>query len=346
MNPRSLRLYSLLLLLGVSFVLTVVIFWPFLAALALALVFAVVLRPLHNELHAQIKHFPGIAALFTVLIGVIVIFLPLIFLGTLLVNQTEDLYVTLTQGSIREYLQVPLYNLDRTLNAYFPGTSLADSFFLDIDTYFKHGLEWIINNIGTAFSKVASLMISFFVFFFSLYYMLRDGAQLKSTILHLSPFTTDENELILDRLELAVNSVIKGNLTIALIQGVLTAIGFTIFGIENSLLWGTLAAIGSMIPGVGTSLVFAPTVLILFFTGNTGVAIGLGVWGILAVGLIDNFLGPRLIGGGMHLHPLPILLAVLGGILFFGPIGVFLGPLAISLFFTFLLIYSDLTKKK
>ena len=341
MGSKLSQPYSLLLFLGVSFVLTMFIFWPFLAALALALVFAVVLRPVHIRLYAKMPALPGIAALLTVSIGVVGILLPLVILGTLLVSQAESLYFTLVNGSVGHYLQVPLGNLDRMVNTYFPGTHLFDTFSPDLDTYLKRGLEWIINNVGVAFSKVASLLISFFVFFFALYYLLRDGALLRRAVVRLSPLSNTEDKIILDRLELAVNSVIKGNLTIAFIQGVMTAIGFTLFGISNGILWGTLAAVGSLIPGVGTTLVFFPAVLILFFTGETLTAIGLATWGVLAVGLIDNFLGPRLIGDRMHLHPLFILLAVLGGIAFFGPIGVFLGPLSISLFFTLLSIYSD-----
>jgi len=341
MASKTSQPYSLLLFLGISFVLTILIFGPFLGALALALVFAVVLQSVHKKLHAQMPDLPGMAAFLTVGIGVVGILLPLVVLGTLLVSQAESLYITLTNGSVGSYLQAPLDSLDRMANTYFPGTHPFDAFSPDLDTYLKRGLEWIINNMGVAFSKVASLLISFFVFFFALYYLLRDGALLKRAVMRLSPLSNTEGATILSRLELAVNSVIKGNLTIALIQGIMTAIGFTLFGISNGILWGTLAGIGSLIPGVGTTLVFLPTVLILFFTGDMFSAIGLLIWGVLAVGLIDNFLGPRLIGDRMHLHPLFILLAVLGGIAFFGPIGVFLGPLSISLFFTLLSIYSD-----
>lgn len=346
MGPKTSQFYFLLALLGGSFIFAVLIFWPFLAALALALVFAVVLQPLHKDLLSKMPRLPGIAALFTLCIGVVGILLPLVILGVLLVNQAESLYFTLTQGSVRAYLQVPLYNLEQTINTYLPGTHFSDSFSPDIDIYLKRGLEWIIQNIGAAFSTAASLLISFFVFFFGLYYLLRDGAVLRRAVIRLSPLDDVQDEAILDRLALAINSVIKGSLTIALIQGILTAIGFTIFGIQNGILWGTVAAMGALIPGVGTTLVFVPTVAILFFTGNIFAAVGLSVWGIFAVGLVDNFLGPRLIGGRMHMHPLFILLAVLGGLAFFGPLGVFLGPLAVSLFLTVLSIYSDIAKKR
>jgi predicted PurR-regulated permease PerM len=66
---------------------------------------------------------------------------------------------------------------------------------------------------------------------------------------------------------------------------------------------------------------------------------------MIAVGLIDNFLGPKLIGRGIRLHPLLILLSVLGGLAYFGPIGLFLGPLTVSLLFTLLSIYTESSKQ-
>src|SRR3989338_5510003 len=79
---------------------------------------------------------------------------------------------------------------------------------------------------------------------------------------------------------------------IAIIQGVLTAIGFSIFGIPHSILWGTVTVVVALIPGIGTALVLLPGIIYLFAIGETGSGIGLLVWGVLAVGLIDNLLGP------------------------------------------------------
>lgn len=345
MTSNTSQFYSLLFLLCASLAFTVLIFLPFLGALALAIIFAVMLKPIHRELQAQMSTLPSISALLTVCIGVVGILLPLIVLGILLVNQAEGLYLTLGNDSIKTYFQAPLDYLGRSMGNDFSGTRLFDTLPLDLDTYVKKGLEWIIQNVGFAFSTVASFLINFFIFFFALFYLLRDGETLKSSVLQLSPLGSNENTIILERLEIAINSVINGNISIALIQGVLTALGFTLFGIPNGILWGTVAAFGSLIPNVGTALVFVPAVLFLFFTGDTFTAVGLLLWGVLIVGLIDNLLKPILIGNKMHLHPIFILLSVLGGIAFFGPAGVFLGPLAVSFFFTLLSIYSDMAKR-
>ncbi len=157
----------------------------------------------------------------------------------------------------------------------------------------------------------------------------------------LSPLSHEDDEILFGRLERAINSVIKGNLSIALIQGIIAAVGFTIFGLPNSVIWGTLTAFAALIPGVGTSLVVIPAVIYLFFASGMFPAIGLLVWGVLAVGLIDNFLGPKLIGSGMRLHPLFVLFAVLGGISLFGAIGIFLGPLTLAFLVALVSVYLD-----
>ena len=107
-----------------------------------------------------------------------------------------------------------------------------------------------------------------------------------------------------------------------------------------------MAVIAALIPGIGTALVLIPAILFLFITGEMFSGVGLIVWVVVAVGLVDNFLGPKLVGHGMQLHPLIILLSVFGGIGFFGPIGFLLGPLAISLLFVLIDIYFSLKTRK
>lgn len=74
-------------------------------------------------------------------------------------------------------------------------------------------------------------------------------------------------------------------------------------------------------------------------------AVGLLVWGVVAVGLVDNFLGPKLVGRGMQLHPLAVFIAVLGGLAFFGPLGFILGPLVMSVCLALIDIYAALRKR-
>ena len=186
------------------------------------------------------------------------------------------------------------------------------------------------------------LFFNLFICFIAFYYFLKDGKELVKAIVSLSPLPDKNDYEILDKLEGAIVSVVRGSLVIAVIQGTLAWLGLLIFGVPNSVLLGSAAAITSLIPGAGTALIMVPSIIYLFLTGPIGNAAGLLVWQVIVVGLIDNMLSPMLIRRGMKVHPLFILLSVFGGLIFFGPIGFLLGPVVLSLLFAMIEIYKFL----
>lgn len=346
MNIQNLQTHFLLALITISFVLTALILFPFLSPLALAIVFAVVLYPVYLRL---VKWFRSrnFSAVLTVIISILGILLPLALVGILVIREASDLYTSLATGGMAEsaLLTATTY-IENTFGPYFPSLeNLSQNITTEIDLYAEQALGWVVNHLGTAFSSVASLFVSLIIFFISLFYMLKDGPSFKQSIIELSPLTDSDDEMVFKRLSLAITSVIRGNLMIAFIQGILTAFGLMIFGVPNAILWGTVAAIAALIPAVGTTLVLLPAIIFVFITSGIAPAIGLLIWGVLAVGFIDNFLGPRLMSHGTELHPLFVLLSVIGGLAFFGPAGIFLGPLVINLFFAFISIYSSIIKR-
>ncbi|HIH22425.1 TPA: AI-2E family transporter [Candidatus Micrarchaeota archaeon] len=210
---------------------------------------------------------------------------------------------------------------------------------VNFDQYLKQGLQWLLQNVGFVFSNIAKILLNSVIFIIALYYFLKDGNKIKNLIIKFSPLMDVDNETILGKLKSSINSVVRGTLLVAIIQGILTTIGFTIFGVPNAVLWGTLTVIAALVPTVGTALVTVPAILFLFFTGEVYSSLGLLIWATVAVGLVDNFIGPKFMEKGMKLNPLVILLAVLGGLAFFGPVGFLIGPLIIALLVTLVDIY-------
>ncbi len=343
MNAQKPQLYFLFAALVGTFVLAFFIFRPFLYALVLATVFAVVFQPIYQKIVGLVRGRQGLAALATILIVVVFVFTPLIFLGIQIFQEAKQLYFSLTDGDGKDAIFNIFNSLIGNLQKYFPA---PQEFSVNIDQYLKWGLGWLIQHLGSVFSGFAKMMVSSFIFLIALYYLLKDGQKLKTIVIALSPLSDTDNEAISKKLGMAINSVIKGNLLIAVVQGILTMAGFAIFGVPNAVLWGSVAAIAALIPGIGTALVLIPAILFLFLKGEIFYGVGLIVWGMGAVGLIDNFLGPKLIGRGIQLHPLIILLSIFGGLGFFGPIGFLLGPLTITLLFALLGIYSSLMMKE
>jgi predicted PurR-regulated permease PerM len=342
-NSQKPQFYFLLILLAIALILSFLILRPFLFAFTLAIVFAVLFQPLYRKILKYTFKFEALASFITIIIIVILIFTPLMFLGFQILKEAKNLYVTLAADVGKDTILRSLNGLANNFHQRFPN---LPEFSIDFELYFRQGLSWILNHLGAVFSNFASMIATAFLFFISLFYLLKDGVKLRKKIIHLSPLNDADDEMIIRKLEQAMSSVIKGNFVIALIQGTLTAIGFAIFGVPNFILWGTAAAVTSLIPTLGTSLVFVPAIILLFIGGQYFSAGGLLIWDMLAVGLIDNLLGPKLIGRGTELHPLLILLSVLGGVLYFGPIGLLLGPIILSLLFALLDIYYYVTSKK
>src|ERR1019366_5672210 len=100
------------------------------------------------------------------------------------------------------------------------------------------------------------------------------------------------------------------------------------------------------IPGVGTPLVFFPAIVYLFLEGHTLPAIGLTIFTVIALVLLDNVLTPYFFQKGLAAPQIFVLFSILGGILFFGPLGFIFGPLVLSVFLSILHVYNGVTTRK
>jgi len=263
-------------------------------------------------------------------------------LGIQIFKELNQLYQTVASGDKDIFLTM----IEDSINQARVFLLIPDNFQINFSQYLQQGIDALMRNIGSIFSSFAGILLDFFVFLVAFYFLLKDGHKLKNYIIDLSPLDDSEDEMIASRFKLAISSVIKGNLVIGIIQGVLTGIGFTLFGVPNAVLWGSVATVAALLPGIGTTLVLAPAIIFLFITDNIFGSIGLLIWGSVAVGLIDNFLGPILMGRGMQMHPLLVFVAIIGGIAFFGPLGFLLGPLVMSPCLTIIEIYFSLKEQK
>lgn len=306
---------------------------PFVSALALSAIIVTICYPLYEKI---LKRTPwrnkSIAALLTTLFVLLVVIIPLFLITSALVNEAISVYRIVNTEQIG--FDASLQSFEAQIQKFAP------TFELNITEYLKQSTAWLASNLGAIFAGTASTIFLFFIAILGSFYLFRDGRSFIKALLKISPLPDNQDELIMKRLGIAVRSVATGTILIALIQGLLTAFGLWMFGFERAVLWGVFAAFGALIPGVGTTIVFVPAVAYLAFNGLYLHAIGVLVWGMLAVGLIDNLLGPYLMTRGNKMHPFLMLLAVLGGISFFGPIGFIVGPVLLSLFIVLLELYS------
>lgn len=336
MDQNILQRYFFVTALFLVSVLIFFIFLPFMEVLVLSTIFAIVLHPLYKKIYKFLNGREGISAFLVVLLFALVIMVPVSFLATQILNESTDLYSQLTNQTELDYIQKITTVIERPVQNFYP------SFSIDLNEYVGIGADLIIGHLSTILYSLFNVVTGIILMFISLYFFLRDGSKFKNILISLSPMDNKYDEHIFSKIKQTVLSTVKGVIMIALIQGLLAGIGMKIFGVPNATLWGSVSAVASLVPGLGTAIIFIPAVAYMFIIGNTPFAIGLMLWGILIVGLVDNFLGPYLYSKGTKTHQLIMLFAVLGGLSLFGPIGFIFGPIVVALFFSLIEIYQTL----
>jgi predicted PurR-regulated permease PerM len=342
MNNHKVQFYFLLALLILSCIIAFFIFRPFIYVLVFAGVFAVIFKGLFKKILVVFHQKSGISAALTTIIIIFCILIPLSLIAIQIFTEISQLYTYLSASESQTGLNYVIKNAFLKLQNKIP-SSLGFSF--DPDQFVKQAANWLMNNIVSIFSNMASLFTGLFIFIIGLFYFLKDGHQLKTSVIKFSPLSDKDDRTIFDKLELAINSVVKGSIFVALIQGAVATIGLTIFGVPNPFLWGSLAVISALIPAVGTSLVMIPSIIFLLLTNHIWQGLGLILWAALAVGLVDNFIGPKIVSRGIKMHPFIIFLSTLGGLAYFGLAGFLLGPLVVSILFTLFDIYFSFIEK-
>lgn len=332
MQTKVMERYFFFGLLFATLVFTFFIFRPFWIVLVLGLAFSIVLFPLYEWFRRH--KFPStLASLSTVISFAVLLCGPVLGIGFLVFNQSQDVYrFVLEENNANPFLD----QLDTAINAFLP-----DDFDFSVHDKVSGFVSYLSGNIARIFSATISAFFSFILMLLIMFYFLKDGMRWRKAIIVLSPLGDADDERIISRLSLAIKSVILGSLLIALVQGLLMGVGLWIFGVPNPALWGVVAAVFSLLPTIGTAVVSVPAIIFLFVTGSTGGALGLLIWAVVAVGLVDNALSPYFISGRTHIPPLLILFSVLGGISALGPVGVLVGPLTVSLLYTLISIYRN-----
>lgn len=321
----------LVLMVAMSFLL-LYIFWPYVNGLVFALILGIIFWPLHEKVLAWCKNKASLAALISVIVVILAIVAPFAFITSQAAREVGAVYEEMTSSQTLNKISL-VHNLEKNLSNYFGVTEI------NFESVAQSGANWIAKNVGAIFSSATQLIINLLIGVIALYYVFKEGDYLRSLSVRLSPLSDKYDQMIIDKIGAAVHSVIRGAIIIAIIQGILTGLGLFLFGVPNYTLWGSIAALSSLIPNVGTALVVVPAIVYLFAIGKMSMAIGLLLWGFIAVGLIDNFLGPQFMKKGLVVNPLLILLSILGGITSFGPLGFVLGPLIISVFVVLIDIY-------
>lgn len=331
--------FFFVLLIGSGYLVWMVLS-PFVSALALALIIVTICYPLYEFFERKVyKRNKSLSAALTTVVVVFLIVLPLLFISSVFVKEVMNFYQTLSVGqdlSIEKYLS----SAEVAIQTYLP------DFQINLTEQLRQSTGWLVGNIGAIFAGTISTIFIILISLIGSFYFFRDGREFVKILIKISPLPDREDEIILSRLAGAIRSVATGVLLVSLIQGTLAALGFTIFGIDRAVLWGAVGAILAMLPGVGTLVIMIPGIIFLFLSGSVVSAVGLTIWTVTTLVVVDNIIGPQLMSRGNNLHPFIVLTSVLGGISAFGPIGFIVGPVIVTLFIALLEMYNQYIVKE
>ena len=192
-------------------------------------------------------------------------------------------------------------------------------------------LERLMSSGGSVVLGALGTFVSFMLMLFVLFFVLRDGPVLAQQVVRMLPIEERRRSRLWQHLQDVTRAVFMGIGFTALIQGILVGVGFWIAGLPSPLVFGVLGALFALVPVVGTVIIWGPGAIFLATHGDSGHAIFLAAWGVIVVGMVDNFLRPMLISGQVQVPTLAVFIGVMGGLSAFGFIGLFVGPIVLGL---------------
>ena len=313
------------------------IFAPFLTPIMWSLILARLFYPLHERLAGFVRGKRAISAMLMTLAVMILVVLPVSYVTVLAVNETIHAYQAITewiQAGGMEELPKRLASLPfiGTLSQSVLGNlvlayGVLNGSSADGSTIF----QTIAGTVSGLAMNMAEVATDFLITLFTLFFLFRDSPSLLKTVHEALPIDPKAKTEILDTLDQTVVAVVRGTLLTAVAQGFVAGMTYWLLGIPFPLLLGALSGLLSLLPVGGTAFVWGPAAVYLFVSGAVGKALVLVAVGAGIVGLMDNVLHPFLVGTGVDLPLIVLFFASVGGLAYFGFIGLFLGPIVVGL---------------
>jgi predicted PurR-regulated permease PerM len=302
---RKYIFWGIILILIVS---SYFIIQPYLIALITSFILAFLVKPVHTLISKRTNQ--HISAIICILLIIILAILPLATLTTGVVQQA---YSSLNDESLRE-------SINQLSNNY-----ILDKINLDINDLRSKITNFLIEDISSYLSYLPSLLLSLLIMITSTYYILTSWNFLADKLDDFIPFSNKAK--VVSEIAESTKAIVYGTILVAIIEGLVSLIGFSIINIPNSLLMATLIFFFAFIPGIGPAFVWVPVALYYFLTKAYTQSISVLILGLIISIGIDYLVRTKILGDTSKIHPLVMLVGILGGISIFGIFGFIIGPL-------------------
>ncbi|TFW25258.1 AI-2E family transporter [Duganella callida] len=305
-----------------------VVLRPFLAAILFAAAITISSWPLYLRLLARLKQRRNIAALLMSVGLTLLIIVPLTLVTWNIADNASDFYDQIKAGIGSGTLDPPAWLRDIPLAGEPIYSYLAkllhsrEELLAAARNLLEPARRLLLGGGMVLGSGVAQVSLAVFVSFF----LYRDGQTiLQALATAMNKLIGEQSVSVADTVSRTVRGVMYGLLGTALAQAVVAAIGFLIAGVPAVTLLSVATFLFSLIP-VGPPIIWIGATIWLFNHGDTGWAIFMFIWGMFVISGVDNVVKPMLISRGSSLPFILVLLGVMGGVLAFGFVGLFIGP--------------------
>ncbi len=299
---------------------------PFLIAVFASFVMAYLIYPVYNRLNVIIKNRSACAAVLLILLS-LAILIPAFLLGSRVVDESVSLYY-----------QVVNVDLNKVNDAFHNYLNVK----IDLEAYLKIGATKLLgifsNGVSEFTLSLPRRVLLVFISVFIMYYLLKEGDTITYDIKKYLPLKDEYKNEVVEKLGVVAYATVYGVLATALVQSIVGTIGLFIFDVNSPIVFGLLMLVTAMLP-FGSAIVWLPLVIIKLLNGDIFNGIGLLLYGMLVIGMVDNIVRPAVISKKSRTHPILVVLGVVGGISLFGFIGVIIGPMLLAVLMAFLDFY-------
>ncbi len=333
-NQAVTSLLVILLVLLILFMFTKVSylfepFWQFLAIVGLPIILAGILYYLMNPTvdyleRKGIKRIYSIFGLFILVVGLIVwgvvVIIPKIQEQSLSFADNLPGYLTIIENKVNEILSDPIFSqVQDQIEA------SNEKLITSMTDLIQNLSKSTIQNLGSFFGAVATIVLAVITMPFILFYLLKDGRQLAPYFVKFLPTKMRQPSLlVLKEMNDQVSSYIRGQLTVAFAVAIMFMIGFSLIGLDYAITLGIAAGFLNLIPYLGSFLAMVPAVF-LGIVGGPILLVKVLIVFVIEQTIEGRFISPLVLGNELSIHPVTILLVLLTSGKLFGLVGVILG---------------------
>ncbi|MEM4781132.1 MAG: AI-2E family transporter [Halalkalicoccus sp.] len=311
----------MLVVIGALGALSLMLVWPFMQYVLLAVLIAYLLTPLYRRLAPFVG---GTAAALALMLGATgAVILPFAALISFVASDAVDLAQRLSDSDV---------DLGGAELAIEGATGQEVDLPTALGTAAENFASVLLGSAPDLFGAFTHTLIGIALAAFMLFFFLRDGRRFTAWLFEVAPLPEPVQTDLATRVDDLMWAVLVGHVLVSAIQGTLAGIGLAVTGVPNAVFWTLVMILLALLPVIGAFLVWGPAAAYLVFMGDPIAGGALFVYGAVVVSFSDNYLRPILVDRRARLNPATIMLGVVGGLYLLGVMGLFFGPVIIGAF--------------